>query len=105
MSVGGYSVCHCGLVVLATDLAMLTVVFNEFGGVFAPGVSLCVHVNPVLLCMVIECMLAQHNFFPVTVSVAVCFGNQQVKLACDGECVRSDLLGYVCALWWYSCSW
>ena len=83
MCVGGSSVCHGGPVVLATDFAMLIVVFNEFGGVFAPGVYLCVNVGPVLFCMVIGCMLAQHNILPTTVSVAVCFGNQQVKLACE----------------------
>ena len=95
MCVGGSCECHGGLIV----------VFNEFGGVFAPGVSLCVNVGPVLLCMVIGCMLAQHNILPTTVSVAVCFGHQQVKLACDGVCVRSELIVYDCALWWYSRSW
>ena len=55
------------------------------------GASLCEHVAPVLLCTVIECMLAQHNLLLATVSVAVCFRNQQVKLACDGNCVRSFL--------------
>ena len=91
LSVGGSCVCHCGPVVLATVLAMMVVLFNEFGGVFVPCASLCERVVPVLLCTVIECMLAQHNLLPATVSEAFCFRDQQVKLACDGGCVRSVL--------------
>ena len=54
---GGSCVCHCGPVVLATVLAMMIVLFNEFGGVVVPCASLSGHVAPVLLCTVIECML------------------------------------------------
>ena len=86
--------CHRGPVMLVADLAMMAVLFNDFGGVFFPCASLCEHVrscSPVLLCTVIECRLALHKLLPASVSEVFCFWIQQVKLACDGGCVRSVL--------------